>query len=306
MEIKQLEYFVAAVDYKSLNRAAEQLYTTQPNVSRVIHSLEKELKTPLFIRSNKGIRMTEQGELLYGHAVSILKHSNIIRSMTAQQGVHKFSVSGYQSSLLTKLLVENYKNSSKSQEIRYEYREGTVEEITDNVANHTSEIGIVYLAEAQMHCFKHIIGHKKLEFFPLDNRGICVYVGKNHPLYEREEVDFSELCGLKFVGGTDDFFAMEHHLERVSVGTVMMEKMNNVFSTNSDYLINNLLLHTDVCCMGVDFVSDEYEKYEIRALKVRQCEPFLTIGYAALAGAVLSDEANRYIEDLKRVLLKGK
>ena len=33
MEIKQLEYFVAAVDHGSLNRAAEQLYTTQPNVS---------------------------------------------------------------------------------------------------------------------------------------------------------------------------------------------------------------------------------------------------------------------------------
>ena len=43
MEIKQLEYFVAAVDHGSLNRAAEQLYTTQPNVSRVIHCLEREL-----------------------------------------------------------------------------------------------------------------------------------------------------------------------------------------------------------------------------------------------------------------------
>ena len=35
MEIKQLEYFAAAVEYGSLNRAAEKLYTTQPNVSRV-------------------------------------------------------------------------------------------------------------------------------------------------------------------------------------------------------------------------------------------------------------------------------
>lgn len=41
MEIKQLEYFAAAVEYGSLNRAAEKLYTTQPNVSRVLNSLEK-------------------------------------------------------------------------------------------------------------------------------------------------------------------------------------------------------------------------------------------------------------------------
>ena len=302
MEIKQLEYFVAAVDHGSLNRAAEQLYTTQPNVSRVIHCLERELKTSLLVRSNKGIRMTEQGEMLYRNAVHILRHSHIIRSLAASQGAAKFGVSGYQSSLLTKLLVELYKGNGERSELHYEYREGTVEEITDDVANHISEIGIVYLANAQMPCFRHIIGHKKLEFFPLDNRGICIYVGKYHPLYERESVDFSELRGLKFVEETDDFFAMEHHIERVSVGAVMIEHMNNVFSTNSDYMINNLLLHTDVCCMGVDFVSGDYGKYDIKALKVKHCEPFLSIGYVTLAGRNLSDEAKRYIDALKQAL----
>ena len=44
-------------------------------------------------------------------------------------------------------------------------------------------------------------------------------------------------------------------------------------------MINNLLLHTDVCCMGVDFVSGDYGKYDIKALKVKHCEPFLSIGY---------------------------
>ena len=108
--------------------------------------------------------------------------------------------------------------------------------------------------------------------------------------------------GLKFVEETDDLFAMEHHIEMVSVGAVMIEHMNNVFSTNSDYMINNLLLHTDVCCMGVDFVSGDYGKYDIKALKVKHCEPFLSIGYVTLAGRNLSDEAKRYIDALKQAL----
>lgn len=95
MEIKQLEYFAAAVEYGSLNRAAEKLYTTQPNVSRVLNSLEKELHVTLLERSNKGIRMTQQGEELYGHAMSILKHSNVIRSMSERPNGRRFSVSGY-------------------------------------------------------------------------------------------------------------------------------------------------------------------------------------------------------------------
>ena len=108
MEIKQLEYFAAAVEYGSLNRAAEKLYTTQPNVSRVLNSLEKELHVTLLERSNKGIKMTPQGEELYGHAMSILKHSNVIRSMSERPNGRRFSVSGYRSGLLTKLMVQLY------------------------------------------------------------------------------------------------------------------------------------------------------------------------------------------------------
>ena len=48
MELRQLEYFMITCEKGSFNQAAECLYTTQPNVSKVISSLEKELGRPLF------------------------------------------------------------------------------------------------------------------------------------------------------------------------------------------------------------------------------------------------------------------
>lgn len=62
MDIKQLQYFMTAVECGSLNKAAERLYTSQPNVSRVIHSLEEELGNPIFLRSAKGIMLSPFGE----------------------------------------------------------------------------------------------------------------------------------------------------------------------------------------------------------------------------------------------------
>ena len=341
MEIKQLEYFVTAVDCGSLNQASQQLYTTQPNVSRVLAGLEKELCTELLVRSSKGIRMTPQGELLYGHAMNILKHTNIIRSMTGKQHAPRFSVSGYRSSILAKILTEiymedcvkdeqiqdvpmkgiqskgvqiqdknvrNMKLKSEDPEfmeketVEFEYHEGTVEEITDNVAEHLSEIGIVYFAEKQMKCFQHIMEHKKLKFYLLDRRRFCIYMGKNHPLYGRESLEFSELKKLKFVGEVQDFFAMEHHIESVSVGEFTSEHMEQIFTTNSDYVIHNLLLHSDVCCMGIEFVSSDYQKSEIRGIPVEGCEPFLAIGYVASEKMELSVYARRYLEKLKQYL----
>lgn len=299
MEIKQLEYFVAAADYGSLNRAAEQLYTTQPNVSKVIGALERELNTSLFERNNRGIRMTPQGKLLYSHAVSILKHAHIIRGMNAQQCLDKFSVSGYQSSLLTGLFAELYNQREEGSARKYEYREGTVEEITDHVSSHISELGIVYVAKSQLTCFNHIISHKNLEFQPLADRGVCVYLGERHPLYGEQSVDFSQLAGLKFMEGTEDFFAMEHHIDHIRVGARQMDNLNNVFLTNSDYMINNLLMHTDICCLGIDLVPAEYQKYAIKALKVRNCEPFLTIGYVKLSNTPLSALGQCYIDQIR-------
>ena len=56
-------YFVAK--FGNITAAAEALYSEQPNVTRTIKNLEKELGCTLFTRSNKGVTLTPEGEKLY-------------------------------------------------------------------------------------------------------------------------------------------------------------------------------------------------------------------------------------------------
>lgn len=56
-------YFVAK--YGNITAAAEALYSEQPNVTRTIKNLEKDLGCVLFMRSNKGVSLTPEGEKLY-------------------------------------------------------------------------------------------------------------------------------------------------------------------------------------------------------------------------------------------------
>ena len=60
MEFKQLEAFVAVVDYGSFSEAARRLYLTQPTISAHIRSLEDELHMKLIIRTTKKTTMTVQ------------------------------------------------------------------------------------------------------------------------------------------------------------------------------------------------------------------------------------------------------
>lgn len=58
-------YYVAK--YKNLSRTAKVLMASQPNLTRTIKNLENELGCTLFIRSNRGMTLTDEGERLYSH-----------------------------------------------------------------------------------------------------------------------------------------------------------------------------------------------------------------------------------------------
>lgn len=65
-------YYVAK--HGSFTHAANTLFLNQPNLTRAIKTLENELGCTLFIRSNKGVRMTPDGERLYEHISPAIEH----------------------------------------------------------------------------------------------------------------------------------------------------------------------------------------------------------------------------------------
>ena len=73
MKIRQLEYFCAVAEEKSISAAARKLHVAQPPISRQIALLEDELGTELFRRGNKGMLLTEAGESLYQQSQQLIE-----------------------------------------------------------------------------------------------------------------------------------------------------------------------------------------------------------------------------------------
>ena len=79
MSIPQLQCFLPVADTLNFARAAEQLHVTQPAVTQQIHALERELGVPLFRRSTRTVRITEEGRFFLDDAREIVMRAERAR-----------------------------------------------------------------------------------------------------------------------------------------------------------------------------------------------------------------------------------
>lgn len=86
MDFQYLKSFYTTVKYNSISKAAVALHLTQPGLSLQLKKMEDEMGTKLLIRSNKGVKLTEEGKVVYNYASTILSiQGNIKRDLESLQ-----------------------------------------------------------------------------------------------------------------------------------------------------------------------------------------------------------------------------
>lgn len=98
---RQLRYFICIAELGSLSRAADALDQTQSGLSRQLATLEARIGQPLFLRTGRGVELTEAGKLLYDAtqpayrgidmAVERMRHQGVTQGTLRLAAVHTLS-----------------------------------------------------------------------------------------------------------------------------------------------------------------------------------------------------------------------
>lgn len=146
MELRILRYFLKVCEIENITRAAEELNTTQPNLSRQLYQLEEELGQTLLIRGKRRITLTEEGKYLRKQAQDIINMAdhteNVLRSF--QDNIAGEVYIGAAESMAMKLVGEIIRKSRNQYPgIRYHINSGNAHDITDKLDRGLLDFGII-------------------------------------------------------------------------------------------------------------------------------------------------------------------
>lgn len=295
MTLQQLKYALTIADCNSINEASKQLFISQPSLSETIRELETELGFDIFLRSNRGIVITPEGEEFLGYARQVTEQFGLLKSKYIdKQTKEKFSVSTQHYTFAVKAFVETVKKTGMEQ---YEFavHETTTTSVIENVKNFKSEIGVLYQNDFNEKVLNKMFRENGLEFVELFQCDTFVYLWSGHPLAGQQVISMEELdeypC-LSFDQGKNNSLYLAEEMKSTY-------DYRRLIKANDRATLLNLMrgLNAYTLCSGIiceDLNGDDYI-----AIPLKETEK-MRIGYLKRKGVKISHIGEIYIEELKK------
>ncbi len=184
MNIQYLKYAVEIANCGSISKASEKLYIAQPNLSRAVKELEKELNVTIFDRTPHGIRVTTDGERLINYGKTILHNIEEVESMFKTGNADKksaFSLSAPRAGYIS-VAFASFVETLSSDEFEVYYKETNALRAINNIVHAEYKLGIVRYNSCYDKYFKAMLEQKELAYELVAEFTPVLLVNKNSPL----------------------------------------------------------------------------------------------------------------------------
>ena len=211
MTFRHLECALAVAGAGSINNAAKKLLVSQPYLSNMINSLERELGYSIFVRSSQGISLTAEGELFMQRAERIMADLSEMKSIGGESD-EPLAIATYYSRFITEDF-RNYHNDSDPIP-GDRCREMGNMEVIEAVASREFSLGIIYHAKTKHGKFTTLADAHNLSYNSLfEDMGTYLVMSDDHPLAHKEKItpeDLNSSATVFFEDVSTMLYMMDH------------------------------------------------------------------------------------------------
>ena len=296
MTLQQLKYIVTVAETGNITEAARRLFISQPSLTNAIRELETEMQITIFKRTNKGVTISDEGDMFLSYARQILEQASLLEEKfkNTDKQSPRFSVSCQHYSFAVNAFVDVIREFD-AKKYDFTLRETQTYEIIEDVSRLKSEIGILYTSSKNEEIILKLIKQNGLKFEELFVAKPHVFICANHPLADREVLDLKDLEEYPYLsfeqGEYNSFYFSEEILSTLD--------RNKNIKVRDRATLFNLVIGLNGYTVSSGVISRELNGENIIA-KPLQVDEYMRIGIITQKNMPLSRYGQAYVEALKR------
>jgi DNA-binding transcriptional LysR family regulator len=258
----RLKVFYTVAKRLSFTKAADELFISQPAITKHIHELEDEYKAKLFERKGNRISLTKAGDLLFAFAEDIFeRYDNVAFEINAldkrKEGMLRLGASTTVSQYVVAPLLAKFRN--KFPDVQLSLITGNTTYIEKALLDKDIEIGIIEGYSKNTEISYHSY---------LKDELVLVCAG-NHPLAGRNELSLDELKDIRLVQrehGSGTLDVIDHALKKSGLNPADLQVEIRLGSTESikSYLLNAPCM----AFISIHAITDEVKNGELKVIDV--------------------------------------
>lgn len=299
MQLQQLRYVLEIERTRSMNKAAKNLFVSQPNLSSAINNLEKELNVQIFNRTNKGVEVTKDGKLLVQYAKSILGQVEQLKKaygVEEKKHVNFLEISQTGMLHLTPVISKIY-NLLKDSRVQIIIKEDNLGAVIKHLYYMKSEIAIIVMNTTQLSLIEKVLDKRKIEFNILDKTKLGVAVSPKSSLYNRDQVAFEELDKLTYIEYLKEKdLSVNQDSELLDIWSKFVG--NTIHATDRE-TVSDLLWNLDSYSFDIEKNIEYLKKRGLKFIKLQE-NIDMYIGWLKRKREPLSYEATLLVEELTK------
>ena len=194
MTLQQLRYVTAVAEAGTVSGAAKALFISQPSLTAAIQELEREMGITIFLRTNRGVVLSREGDEFLGYARQVLMQAELLEQRYGTRSQHRqaFSVSSQHYSFASQAFAKVLRDLG-GETYSVTLRETTTYEVIEDVGRLRSEVGVLLVTEENAPVLRRLFREYDLAYTELAEKPSTVYVSMNHPLAHKGEVTEEDL-----------------------------------------------------------------------------------------------------------------
>lgn len=278
MDLQQIKYFLAIVDFGTFMAAAEQVHVSQPTLSAGIRKLEQSLNVQLFNRGSRAATLTSAGELFLSHARPAY---NQLLSVKSKLSVEQETIS---LGILNSIPMDHIAEIIRLHRLTHPH---VLIEVV--VANDEELFEMLKTKKLDMAFTSNQPVAKR--FTPIFNEKLMVVVSAQHPFANSKEIELKQLDGQPFIERTKcESWADVHnefHRQGISPKTV--------YRSESDESVLSLV----AAGLGVSIMPVRNSPYEVAFVQIKDLHIVRHIGIV-----ISPTIPARHIQDFHETVLR--